>query len=392
MTRLYVLLFLFMTFAAHAKLPRDRMSGLWRVTISNKSADVPFLLEIMSDKNKSEIILYNGQERILLPDYNYQNNTLTIQLHTSPNVLELKRMNKKTLIGQWIRNDKTPIQKYQLRATLGHLSRFDSPVNSKPQNVGGKWKINFADEKDHSILLIEQTGHVVHGTVLTKTGDYRYFKGFVDGNKIKLANFDGVFCYLLQAEFKNDEVSGSLNGSSVNTFRGKKDDKVVLPDAYAQTQVESIKFILENLDGKKVSLDEYKNKAVVLQIFGSWCPNCLDEMEFLKSWHPKKPKSVELIGLAFERGSDDQITKKRLQRTLSKREVHYPILVAGLNAEQKPESILPGIKNFISFPTLIFLDKNHQVYKVHAGFSGQGTGEYFENFKKEFFEIIKKIE
>ena len=71
--------------------------------------------------------------------------------------------------------------------------------------------------------------------------------------------------------------------------------------------------------------------------------------------------------------------------------VPYTILQVGSTAEDKPADKLPGLKNFISFPTTIFLNKKHEVVKVHAGFSGPSTGEFFEKWKIEFNQTINEL-
>ena len=65
--------------------------------------------------------------------------------------------------------------------------------------------------------------------------------------------------------------------------------------------------------------------------------------------------------------------------------------MAGPTSADKPMDKIPGLKNFISFPTTVFLNKKHEVVKVHAGFTGPGTGEFFEQWKKEFNETVNGL-
>ena len=149
----------------------------------------------------------------------------------------------------------------------------------------------------------------------------------------------------------------------------------------------------KNLKGEQISLSDkrYQNKAIILQVFGSWCPNCIDELNFLIPWYQTKPKDIEVIGLSFERTSSEQESRKLLKKVISKREVPYEMLLVGKTAEETPTNKLPWLKNFSSYPTTIFLDKKHQVYKVHSGFTGPGTGIYFDQFKEEFYEIVNHL-
>src|SRR5690606_279903 len=98
-------------------------------------------------------------------------------------------------------------------------------------------------------------------------------------------------------------------------------------------------------------------------------PNCLDEMNFLIPWYKNnKDKGVEIIALAFERSLGPTEAKQQLKKVQQKKDIPYPLLIAGSTSQEKPMDIIPGLKNFISFPTTVFLNKKHEVIKVHAGF------------------------
>jgi thiol-disulfide isomerase/thioredoxin len=69
------------------------------------------------------------------------------------------------------------------------------------------------------------------------------------------------------------------------------------------------------LDGKTVSLAgyRYKNKVVIVQILGSWCPNCMDETAYMVNYYKKyHNKGVEVVGLAYERSNDFAKSQKAL--------------------------------------------------------------------------------
>jgi peroxiredoxin len=55
-------------------------------------------------------------------------------------------------------------------------------------------------------------------------------------------------------------------------------------------------FKLKDIDGREVSLSDYRGKTVVLNFFGVWCPYCKEEMpDFVKVYNEYKAKNVELI-------------------------------------------------------------------------------------------------
>lgn len=193
---------------------------------------------------------------------------------------------------------------------------------------------------------------------------------------------------------KDGKLQASLQGNSVTEIEGKFDKNAQLPDAYKQTQLDSLSFTFPNLKGEKISLSDtkFKNKPVIIQFFGSWCPNCIDEMNYLIPWYQSnQDRGIEIIALAFELSQNEALAKKQLMKVQKKYNVPYPLLLAGATSADKPMEKIPGLKNFKSFPTTVYLNKKHQVIKVHAGFTGPSTSEFYENWKKEFNQTVNEL-
>ena len=45
----------------------------------------------------------------------------------------------------------------------------------------------------------------------------------------------------------------------------------------------------------------------------------------------------------------------------------------------------------MSYPTTIFIDKKGKVREIHTGFSGPGTGKYYDEFIEQFNGLIGKL-
>ena len=118
----------------------------------------------------------------------------------------------------------------------------------------------------------------------------------------------------------------------------------------------------------------------------------MDETRFLTDWYNKNVmRGVEIIGLAFEKKDDFDYASGRVRRMRSIMDVTYPILIAGNTTSGSVEKALPMIDRLMSYPTTIFLDRNHHVRKIHTGFSGPGTGEYYDDFIEDFNLFINKL-
>jgi thiol-disulfide isomerase/thioredoxin len=142
-----------------------------------------------------------------------------------------------------------------------------------------------------------------------------------------------------------------------------------------------------------VSLQDkaFRNKVVIIQIMGSWCPNCMDETRFLSDYYKKnKDRGIEVIALAYERTANYNESRKSLQSFKSRFDITYPVLITGVAVSDtlRTEKTLPRIKKILGFPTTIFIDKKGRVRKISTGFNGPGTGDHYEIFKKEFNELV----
>jgi hypothetical protein len=71
--------------------------------------------------------------------------------------------------------------------------------------------------------------------------------------------------------------------------------------------------------------------------------------------------------------------------------IEWPILYAGRANKKETAEALPDLDTFLSYPTSIFIDKQGRVRKVHTGFTGPGTGEYYERMCKEFRNVIEEM-
>jgi thiol-disulfide isomerase/thioredoxin len=135
----------------------------------------------------------------------------------------------------------------------------------------------------------------------------------------------------------------------------------------------------------------FKNKVVVIQILGSWCPNCMDETRFLAPWYNQnKSRPIAIVGLAYERTTSFADAKRLLQPMITRFHVSYPILATGVSVNDtlRTEKTVPEIQKIIGFPTTIFIDKKGMVRKIETGFNGPGTGAHYETYKNEFNKLI----
>ena len=397
MKKTLILMIFFLPFLSLEAFSGTLNTGPWRFELKTTHATIPFILEIKKNKKDYEASLLNGKELIRLTGIQVNGNAISIPLQTYELSLELELLKEGLLSGSLVRHNKNPKVKTPIQGTFGTSKRFLENKKQPSIDLNGKWAITLLDEQEHKekgVLLFEQKENSLNGSILTPTGDYRYFEGFVSGNEFEAASFDGVYNYLLKGSLEDGKLKANILSNYKTIIEGTKNESADLPDAYKQTQLDSLNFNFPDLKGKNVNLDspQFKNKPIIVQFFGSWCPNCLDEMNYLIPWYKsRKQKSVEIIALAFERSNTKEEAKKQLLKTQKKYQIPYTLLIAGSTSEDKPKDKIPGLQNFISFPTTIYLNKKHQIIKIHAGFTGPSTGVFFERWKKEFNQTVEEL-
>ena len=155
-----------------------------------------------------------------------------------------------------------------------------------------------------------------------------------------------------------------------------------------------INFKFPDETGKLVSWEDprFQNKILIIQLMGSWCPNCMDETRYLssiyKSFHDK---GVEFVALDFEKVMDSASVWKSINRIRKHFDVQYPILYAGSADKEEASKVLSMLNKVIAFPTTIFTDRDGFVKMIHTGFSGPATGKEYETLTKRFESFVSKM-
>lgn len=384
--------------------PTEIKTGIWRAEIPTVAGTLPFNLDIHAKADKYEVYILNGKERLLMDEaYLDAEDSLHIPMEIFDAEMVAK-VNGEGLNGVFRKKmGDLSVRESSFTATHGATYRFVEPSDENTTAVSGKYDVLFTYEEGSypAVGVFEQTGNEVTGTFLTTTGDYRYLQGNVVGDSLKLSCFDGNHVFLFKAKIKGDSLTGGVFCASLTyteSWKGVKNNDAALPDATTLTHLkpgyDSIAFAFKNEKGETVSLadERYQNKVVVVQIMGSWCPNCMDETKFLVPFYEKnKTRGFEVIGLAYEKKTDPNFAYPKIERMKERFNIPYEVLIAGVNDKTEAAKSLPMLDHILSFPTMIILDKKGKVREIHTGFSGPGTGEYYDKFVTDFDRLIEKL-
>lgn len=401
----FAVVLVFLTISAFAQ--NKLQAGIWRgVLTSSSGSELPFNFNVTNQAGRPQLAIINGAERFKVTDIKVKGDSVFIHMPLYNSEFKLK-FDGMGLKGQWIKHlgNKDAVMEFTAEPNVAW--RFFKDEKPPAFNVSGRWAAVFDGGTPGEEKLVgefKQTGAKLTGTFLSITGDYRYLEGTVAGSQLYLSCFDGGHAYLFTAKIINDKTMTDGKEFSGVSGRDKwtavKDQNAKLPDAYSLTVLKpgykKINFSFRDINGNKISLADrrFKNKVVIVQILGSWCPNCMDETNYFVSRYYKKyhPKGVEIIGLAYERTTDFAKSQQTLRQLKSHFKVPYPLLITGYTpAKGDPEKSLPMLADFKGFPTTIIIDKKGEVRKIHTGFSGPGTGVHYTQFVNEFEKLTDKL-
>lgn len=381
-------------------------NGSWRsVLIRPDGRQIVFNFDVSDSDGKKVLYIINGGERLLVDSVRLENDSVFIQMPFFESRLKAKIMKDGSLQGWWVKRLAENDQVMPFAAYYGQ-QRF-SVQSPARYNVSGRWAVHFLAQNNQmteAVGVFEQQGSHLTGSFLTASGDYRYLEGIASGDSILLSGFNGGDAYLFTAKVANDNTITGGNFYSgptgMKTWSAEKNTAAALPDGYGETALRAgeskLNFTFKSTDDKTVSItdDAYKGKVVVVQIMGSWCPNCMDETNFLSGYYnASRQKGIEMIALAYERTTDLERSRRSIQSFQRRFDVRYPVLITGVtyNDSLRTEKTLPQLTNIKAFPTTIFIGKNGMVKKIYTGFTGPGTGTFYEQYKKEFDQTINAL-
>lgn len=381
--------------------------GVWRMELFLlPGATLPFTFELQKSEDAYSIIINNSEERIKVEEIRVAGDSIFIRMPVFDTEFKGKITDAGSFIGYWHNYSRSNDYKIAFRATAGENLRFPQIFPQPPAIIDSVWKADFASvppEKPYiAVGRFTQNQHHLSGTFLTEVGDYRYLEGAVDGDSVKLSAFDGEHAFLFLAELQSD---GTLSGKFFSgnhweeTWQAVPDPEAVLRDADSLTFLKAgysqFAFTFPNLEGNPVSLSDirYAGKVVIVQLMGSWCPNCMDETKLMARWYDKyREEGLEVIGLAFERAKTPEAAVASIKRLTDYFAVSYEILLAQ-NSDDKIEASekLPMLNQVMAFPTTIFIDRRGNIRRIHTGFSGPGTGKPYEEFVKEYSAFVEEL-
>jgi thiol-disulfide isomerase/thioredoxin len=391
------------------------LAGEWRAILRSSGGELPFTLLIEERDGRLYAYALNGTERAPFSDV--QINGHQVEMAFAWYDAEIRadvESDGQVLTGRWRKTAADGNSVLGFRAERGagqsrfkplQLTKLEPGAQRALPDVSGEWAAEFTDEDGSEPAQGEfrQDGKHVSGTFLTPTGDYRFLEGSFEDGVLRLSTFDGAHAFLFVARAdENGELTGDFwsrdSYHATWVAHRRVEGEEVVPDGWTLVGVNNdearFTFAFDDLNGERVTQGDprFEGKVVVVNLFGSWCPNCNDEAPLLAEWYREfRDSGLEIVGLAFEYTGDVERDRRQMARYADRHGIEYTLLLGGTSDKTDAAANLPDVDRVIAYPTTVFIGRDGTVRKIYSGFSGPGTGEHYEQLKADFEELIKTL-
>jgi peroxiredoxin len=379
------------------------LEGRWRGELMTAGGPLPFGIEFGRDAQGGLAAWYlNGAERAPVTEVRLDGDQLLLAIPALASRIGAT-LDERGLTGQLEllgRGAETAVIPFSARPADYRFFPRPAPASL---DVSGRWQTEFIafGQTIQAVGEFVQEGSRVTGTFLTPTGDYRFLEGEVRDRELYLSTFAGGHVFLFRAV---EGPGGVLVGqfwsglAEPQTWTAVADPLAELPDPTSLTRItgERFPFSFPDPEGQQVSLADprFAGQVVIITIAGSWCPNSHDEVAFMAPFvAANADRGLSAVGLMFEHHAEFERAAEALRIYREHQRIDFPLLVAGTSNRRQAAETLRAmqLEGTVAFPTTIVLDRQHRVRRVHTGFRGPATGDYYTQWQSEFTAFIDQL-
>ena len=377
----------------------DRLPvGLWDATVVVEGLEIPFQFEISGSSSAPRGAFLAGELTVPSTAGSYEDGRLVLRFDQYGAQVDVA-VSRDSLDGKYDRGTRGPA--YPLTAIRSVPPR--RPIEPVP-SIGGEWRVLL--DKPSALgerswrLVVRQTIARVSAAIMRVDGDTGTLTGSYRDGRFVLSHFSGARPLLLEVtpapdgtlllkQNKQTELVAAREGADTASAFGTPTD----PGAHTTVKDagEVFQFSFPDLDGRIVSNTDarFRGKVLLVNVSGSWCPNCHDEEPFLVALYEKyRDKGLEVVTLSFEE-AEQQPEHARLRAFIKTYGITSTVLVPG--EPDTASAKLPQAVNLNAFPTSFFVGRDGRVRSTHAGFPSPGSGEYYTKAERDVTAEIEKL-
>ena len=130
-------------------------------------------------------------------------------------------------------------------------------------------------------------------------------------------------------------------------------------------------FILEDLSGKRVSLEDFKGKVIFLNFWATWCPPCVLEMPSMENLHKEFGKEgLVVLAINFRE------TRKQVKAFAKEHKLTFTVLI-------DPEGSVFELYQVWGLPVTTIINRQYEIVG-----RAMGSREWYSKESREFFRQL----
>jgi thiol-disulfide isomerase/thioredoxin len=377
----------------------DLLAGRWDGVVTIHDVAIPFRLDFSGDGADFTGSLFNGDIPVTPTRAYFENGTAVLnfdQLLVKLTATIQDGQLEGRIEGRFAGAGGAPFQ----------ARRYSPPPPSAGEvpSIGGLWEIAHETVKGEKAwrFIVRQSGPEVTAAILRVDGDTGSLTGRWRAGKFVLSHFDGTRPALM-------EITPAADGSLTIEQPSGRDPKLIAyrveearakgvpepADFAAHTTVRNpnqpFTFRFADANGKVWSNQDpkFKGKVLLVNITGTWCPNCHDEAPYLEELYKKyRSRGLEIVALDFEE-PEQRAELSRARAFVRKYGIEYTYLIAG--APDELQQKVTQLENLNTWPATIFIGRDGRVRAVHAGFAAPASGDFYRQLDREYTSIIERL-
>jgi len=362
---------------------------------------IPFYARLPDSGDDGVAYIQNAQEETPV-EFARDGDSITLRFPHYDSTIALEEAGLGKLEGAWTRMRPSGVTTMAVRGQRLDTapSLYSEDAEDEPERA--RYAMSF--EKSGEAVGLIDVHHMpgvegATGTILTPTGDYRFLSGavFQYGRKLGLSVFDGAHAFLFIADIDPDTgdlanghfYSGAHWHETFTARRLAEGEEFELPDPFSEVSLVPGE---TRLGLPRLSEPPYAGNPTIVQIMGTWCPNCHDEAPALVDLYEEHhDDGLQILSLCYEYTDDAERSRRQIERFKERHGATWEFALAGTSDKSKAATTLPALDAIKAYPTTIWINPDGTVRAIHSGFSGPATGERHEETLRAFERLTREI-
>lgn len=383
---------------------QQSLLGYWKTEVETAGGHLSFYIDFVEENGLVQAKLLNDKTQLSVAKVQQQGNQITLFFSGSGTEITAIRADKKgrvSLDGQWLIGRWTG---------MNSDKRIDMPFSgqritirpvqiaqaSKTSKISDEWVLRSTDNIFIGYLNLERQGQSAHisAELISGVNNRNYLLTGTYGKKsIELSRFDGDNSILIKTHNIDEHIlTGDLWWNDQQTpWTAKKLDRDNIQQT-APLRPKMMDISAYDLHKNRITWTsaDLAGCVVLLNIFGSWCPNCHEEISILANWQRRYAgQQFKVVSLAFELSANTDENLNTLQQFVAKYHPNFTMLLGG-SVEEAVEKLAP-LTQLNAYPTSVFIDRSGQIRVVYPGFIGAAQHQQHQHFIAMHERILKEL-